>query len=67
MLTPPFADFEMRVTEKTLLPHLEKIIKTPYPMPAVAEKLFDLGYDIFDSVFRDNGGIFLYRGHKCGL
>ena len=62
MLTPPFKDFEMRETEKTLLPYLEKIIKTPYPMAAAAEKLFELGYDIFDSLLRDNGGNFFYIG-----
>jgi CheY-like chemotaxis protein len=57
-----FQDFEMAETEKVLLPHLDDIINTQYPMASAAEKLFELGTDIFDSLLMENGGRYFYIG-----
>ena len=58
----PFKDFEMAETEKALLPYLDEIIIAPYPMAAAAEKLFELGSDIFDALLRENCGRHFYIG-----
>ena len=58
----PFKDFEMAETERVLMPYLDDISNTPFPMAAAADKLFELGYDIFDSFFRENGGRHFYIG-----
>jgi len=57
-----FTDFEMRETERALLPYLVEISNTPYPMASAAEKLFDLGCSIFDSLLRNTGGRSFYIG-----
>ena len=59
---PDLKDFEMMETERALLPHLNEIINTPYPMATAAERLFALGSDIFDSLLRENGGRYFYIG-----
>ena len=38
-----FKDFEMAETENSLMPYLDDITNTPYPMATAAEKLFELG------------------------
>jgi CheY-like chemotaxis protein len=58
----PYKDFEMAETERALLPYLDDIINTPYPMAAAAEKLFELGAEIFNSLFMENGGRYFYIG-----
>ena len=57
-----FKDFEMAETEKALMPYLEEIIETPYPMAAAAEKLFELGCNVFDTLLKDSGGRSFYIG-----
>jgi two-component system response regulator (stage 0 sporulation protein F) len=58
----PFKDFEMRETEQALLPFLDEILTTPHPMAAAAEKLFELGAKIFDTLLRENGARSFYIG-----
>lgn len=57
-----FKDFEMAETEKALLPYLEEITSLPYPMASAAEKLFELGYGIFDALLRNSCGRHFYVG-----
>jgi CheY-like chemotaxis protein len=57
-----FKDFEMMETEKALMPYLVDISDAPYPMATAAEKLFELGSNIFDSLLLENGGRSFYIG-----
>jgi len=57
-----FKDFEMAEAEKALMPYLDEIITTPYPMATAAEKLFELGAEIFDALLKENGGRHFYIG-----
>jgi len=59
---PVLKDFEMNETEKALIPYLDEITLNPYPMAAAAEKLFELGCTIFDSLLKKNGGRSFYIG-----
>lgn len=55
-------DFEMNETEKALMPYLDAIQATPYPMAAAAEKLLEVGGEIFDSLLSKSGARFFYIG-----
>jgi hypothetical protein len=55
-------DFEMNEVEKALLPHLDEISSTPYPMASAAEKLLELGSEVFDSLLRESGDRCFYIG-----
>jgi len=57
-----FKDFEMAETERALIPYLDEITTSPYPMAAAAEKLFVLGAEIFDALLKENGGRYFYIG-----
>jgi len=57
-----FRDFEMRETEKALGPHLAEIVESAHPMAAAAEKLLELGTDIFDALLMKCGGRSFYIG-----
>lgn len=59
---PDFKDFEMAETEKALKPYLTEIKKATHPMAAGAEKLFELGSKIFDTLLRSNGQRSFYIG-----
>jgi two-component system response regulator (stage 0 sporulation protein F) len=61
-IIPVFKDFEMAETERVLMPYLDGIAKAPYPMAAAAERLFELGANIFDSMLKENGGRYFYIG-----
>ncbi|MCL7487603.1 MAG: response regulator [Desulfobulbaceae bacterium] len=62
IIPPVLRDFEMHETEKALLPHLDKIQETAYPMAAIAEKLQELGCDIFDALLKESGTKSIYIG-----
>ncbi|MDH3327949.1 MAG: response regulator [Desulfobulbaceae bacterium] len=55
-------DFEMNQAEKVLKPYLDEIVATDYPMASIADKLLDLGFEIFDGLLRDNVERALYIG-----
>jgi len=57
-----FKDFEMAETESALMYYLDDITNTPYPMATAAEKLFDLGSKIFDSLLKESSGRYFYIG-----
>jgi CheY-like chemotaxis protein len=55
-------DFEMRETENVLLPYLDEIEESPYPMAATAEKLLELGHSVFDRLIGERNGRAIYVG-----
>jgi len=57
-----FKDFEMAETESALMYYLDDITNTPNPMATAAEKLFDLGSNIFNSLLKENSGMYFYIG-----
>ena len=52
----------MNEAEKVLLPYLDEISSNPYPMAAAAEKLLELGSEVFDSLLRQSGMKAVYIG-----
>ena len=55
-------DFEMYETEKALLPYLDEIEAHPYPMAAAAEKTFEIGATLFDSLIEKSDMKVCYIG-----
>ncbi|MEJ2247275.1 MAG: hypothetical protein P8Y80_14540, partial [Acidobacteriota bacterium] len=51
---PFFKDYEMHETEISLMPYLDEIKKSAHPMAAAAEKVFDLGSGMFETILREN-------------
>ncbi|MFH1216894.1 MAG: response regulator [Pseudomonadota bacterium] len=47
-------DFEMNQAEKVLQPFMDDIIAAEHPMAAIADRLLDLGYGVFDNLLKDN-------------
>lgn len=55
-------DFEMNQAERVLKPYLEEIVATDYPMASIADKLLDLGFEVFDGLLSNNMERALYIG-----
>ncbi|MFA5719232.1 MAG: response regulator [Desulfobulbaceae bacterium] len=55
-------DFEMGEAEKVLRPYLDDIAAAEYPMAAIADRLLDLGCEVFDRLLAGNVERALYIG-----
>lgn len=55
-------DFEMYQAEKVLTPYLEEIAAAEYPMATIADKLLDLGFEVFDGLLMKHVERALYIG-----
>lgn len=60
--TVELKDFEMREAEKILAQYLDEIIATEYPMVSIADKLLDLGCELFDLLLSYHKGRVIYLG-----
>lgn len=58
----PLRDFEMRETEDALLPYLDEMAQSRFPMAATAEKTLELGFAVFDRLIAETGGRAIYVG-----
>jgi len=61
-IVPELQDFEMNRTEKVLEPYLDEIAAAEHPMAAIADRVFDLGHDIFDNLLKDYDRVFYIGG-----
>jgi CheY-like chemotaxis protein len=61
-IVPELQDFEMNRTENVLVPHLDEIAAAEYPMAAIADRVLDLGYDLFDGLLKQHAERVFYIG-----
>jgi CheY-like chemotaxis protein len=57
-----FRDYEMQQAEISLSPYLDEIAATDYPMATIADRLLELGHDVFDGLLREHAERALYVG-----
>jgi hypothetical protein len=59
---PFFKDYEMHETETALMPYLDEIKKDAHPMASAAEKVFDLGARVFETILMESETQTFYIG-----